>query len=174
MVVVVKRPTLANHVLAILSWPILANPILANPFLAVVVLARPILANPFLANPFLDLVCVVVGPWRVGPRRVEAQTLKKWGPEGWGSEGWEAQHFALFFSVCRRKFRSFFSLWDLFVELCYGRGSRPWPAQSARLGFSGVILCEPRGLFAPSGQEVNLCRPNSKCLVAIYLDGFTE
>ena len=29
------------------------------------------------------------------------------GPEGWGPGGWEAQNFALFFSLSRRKIRSF-------------------------------------------------------------------
>ena len=51
------------------------------------------------------------------------------------------------FSLSRRQFRSFFSLWGSFSWNC-GRGSRPWPSQSARFGFSGVLLCEPRPLLS--------------------------
>ena len=44
-------------------------------------------------------------------------------------------------------FRSFFSLGGVFSLYC-GRGPRTWTTQNVRLGFSGVILCEPRRPFA--------------------------
>ena len=56
------------------------------------------------------------GVQRVGPRRVGPEgwgpegwggpTQKKWGPEGWGPEGWGPK-ISLFFSLSRRKIRSF-------------------------------------------------------------------
>ena len=44
---------------------------------------------------------------------------------------------------------SFFLLYleGLFSWIC-GRGSRPWSTQTARFGFSGVILCEQWRLFS--------------------------
>ena len=49
-----------------------------------------------------------------------------------------ANNFALFF-FSRRKCRSFSSLRVSFSWSCC-RGSRPWPTQSARFGFSGVMF----------------------------------
>ena len=75
-----------------------------------------------------------------------AQTQKKWGPKGeepevgTGPEGWEAQYFDF---PSGHNFHSFFRLLGVF-SWNFGRGSRPNSTQSARLGFSGVILCEPR------------------------------
>ena len=57
------------------------------------------------------------------------------------------------FSLFRRKFRSFISLG---VSLWHcGRGSRPWPTQSAGSAFSGVILCEPQRPTGPPAHRHN-------------------
>ena len=59
---------------------------------------------------------------------VGAQTQKKCEPGGWRGPKLRA-----FSPLSRRKFRSFFPLGGSFSWSC-GRGSRPWPTQSARLG----------------------------------------
>ena len=83
----------------------------------------------FSNAPLPCLLCFC-SPEKVGPGG--------WGgPEGGGREGGGPQSSCFFPS--RRKFRS---LWGLFSWNC-GCGSRPWLTQSARFGFSGVILCEP-------------------------------
>ena len=50
-----------------------------------------------------------IGQKGAGPTQI------KLGPEGvGGTEEWGARNFALFFSLSRRKFHSFFSLWGVF------------------------------------------------------------
>ena len=76
--------------------------------------------------------------------------LENFGPEGWGSKPRKGgarkggrPKISRFFPLSRPTFHSFFHSLGVFVEL--------WPGfeavdttQTARLGFSGVILCEPR------------------------------
>ena len=132
-----SRPNLAKPDLAILIWPHLAKPTLASPHLA----------NFFLwwgggwgsrrgGGPNLEKV----GPRRWGPEGgpegVGARTQKRWGPKGLGPRRVGAQNFALFFSLSRRKFHSFFSLGGLLVEFwwCFEAPGRSnvhvWRAQT--------------------------------------------
>ena len=93
---------------------------------------------------------------------------KKWGRwwpkprkrvdlEGGGG----GQKIRAFFSFSRRKFRSFFSLLGSFSWNC-GRSSSPWPTQSARFGFSWIILCEPRGGVVQRGRPSTPAPKNEK------------
>ena len=76
-----------------------------------------------------------------GSRIVEDQV---WRPEGWGPEGWGGSKYRFFHPLPPQMFVICFSLWGSSRGI-FGRGSRLWPTQNARLGFSGVMLCEPRG-----------------------------
>ena len=63
-------------------------------------------------------------------------------------------------SLFRPEFRSFFLSVGVFSSNC-GRGSRPWPTESASLGFSGVILCEP---WRTAGRRVSQNDPREVAL----------
>ena len=78
------------------------------------------------------------GPQTVGPEEWGAEPRKSGGPK-------EARR------VGGPKFRAFFTS-PFFSSWICGLGSRPWSTQVARLGSSGVILCEPRRI--DSRQEV--------------------
>ena len=94
---------------------------------------------------------VGAGAMRWGPEgRGGAQNQKTRGLEGGDQKGGGArrvgaQNFAFFFVYCpAANVFLFFSPW-VFSWNC-GRDSRPWTTSCARLGFSGVIFCEPRRL----------------------------
>ena len=74
-----------------------------------------------------------------GQRRVEGP--KGGDPRSWGLEGGDTKISRLFPSPATN-FVFCFSLWVSSWNC--DRGSRTWSTQSARLGFSGVILCGER------------------------------
>ena len=84
-----------------------------------------------------------VGAQRAGAQRVAAQIQKKSGPEGWRDPNGGWPNISRFFFSCSHCRFFFFHLFLGVSSWNCGRGSRPRPTQSARLGFSGVILCEP-------------------------------
>ena len=75
------------------------------------------------------------------PRKVEPRRV---GPEGWSPEGWGGPKFCAFFSLSRRKIRSFLPSGSLFVQSwwCFRRPGRFVHVWS----FSG---CCVRALAAP-------------------------
>ena len=100
---------------------------------------------------------------RAMSRRPSARFRPKGGgPEGWGPNPRKGEGGAQ--RVRGPKFRAVFTLPPNFSLFFYplgvfswtcGRGPRPWTTQSVRLGFSGVILCEPR---RPAGRRPPLPR----------------
>ena len=82
-----------------------------------------------------------VGLPRVGPR---GGPKKGWAP----NEGWGAQNFALFFSLSRHNFLSFFSLLGVFSWNFGGFFCSAGALKCARLEFSG---CRVRAPAARSG-----------------------
>ena len=103
-------------------------------------------------------------------RRVGGRTQKKWGPEGWGPEGWGGPKFRAFFSLSRRKIRSFLpSLGGLLVEFwwCLKRGGAQmctfgvlWlscEAPAARSGGAGGV-----SHGSPRAQTCTFERPGTK------------
>ena len=69
-------------------------------------------------------------------------------------KGW-AQNFAFFFSLSRRKFRSFFSLWGVF-SLNFGGVFEGRGAQMCTFGLSGCRV-KPRRLWGPRGDSLAKC-----------------
>ena len=85
---------------------------------------------------------------------------KGWSPERVeGPKGGGSPQFRAFFPL-PLQISPFFSLSGVFSLNC-GLGLKVWTTQTARLGFYGVILCEPR---RPTKKHVECAKNTSNCL----------